>query len=125
MIPFHILKLALRYLKTKWVVYISVAAVAVSVGSIIFVMSVQDWLIETNRRSIRGILSDLTVRTDDFKGFADYRRLRRDILAVPGVLHCTPTLEIKAVAGHTLPNGVVIQTPCTVVGIEIRELVEV
>lgn len=115
----HVLKLALRYLRTKWVVYISVLAIAVTVAGVIYVMALMNWLIGMNRRNIRGTLSDVTIRTDDFRGFGDVEALRRAVLEVEGVEEAAAVLEIKAVASNPHTGRT---TACTAIGIEMDRM---
>lgn len=114
MIGHVVLKLACRYLRARWVVYLSVMAVAAALAGIIFVMSLQTWMVEMNKRSIRGTLSDVIVSTDHFDGFGDYTSLRDRVLAVENVQAVAVAMEFRAVASTRWSAK-----PCRVVGIEV------
>ncbi|MBL8694289.1 MAG: ABC transporter permease [Planctomycetes bacterium] len=57
-----VLPLAVRYACSRWINIVSVAGVALGVAAIIVVMSVMNGFISTQRRMIRGSLSDLTIQ---------------------------------------------------------------
>ncbi|MFW5798171.1 MAG: hypothetical protein ACOCXX_00820, partial [Planctomycetota bacterium] len=114
MIGHVVLKLACRYLRTRWVVYLSVMAVAAALAGIIFVMSLQTWMVEMNKRAIRGTLSDVIVSTDHFDGFGDYASLRDRVQALDNVQAVAVALEFRAVASTRWSVK-----PCRVVGIEV------
>ena len=57
--PFHI---GLRYLTHKWLAFLAMLGVALSVGTIIVVMSVFTGFHMQMTSVIRGYLSDLTIR---------------------------------------------------------------
>ena len=60
------LKVALRLLRARWINFISILGVTLGVASIIVVMSVMDGFQRELREMIRGTLSDLIVRIDDY-----------------------------------------------------------
>ena len=90
--PFHI---GLRYLARKWLAYLAMAGVALSVGTIIVVMSVFSGFRLDMTAAIRGYLSDLNVRpaSGGQHDLTDWQSWRKQVLQVEHVEGVAPFIE--------------------------------
>ncbi len=87
------LLVAARYLRRNWLSYLAVAGVALSVMTLIVVMSVMSGFDEELRSRIRGALSHLIVESAGKSAFGDYEPLLKRIEAMPEVVGCAPHLD--------------------------------
>jgi len=87
------LLVAARYLRRNWLSYLAVAGVALSVMTLIVVMSVMTGFDEELRSRIRGALSHLIIESGEKSSFANYEPLLARIEAMPEVAGCAPHLE--------------------------------
>jgi lipoprotein-releasing system permease protein len=82
----------LRYLLKKRLSYLAIAGVAVSVGTLIVVLSVMSGFENQLRSVIRGWLSDVNIlpRTAKLSSFKNWREVRQTVLKVPHVKAAAP-----------------------------------
>ncbi|MFW6457668.1 MAG: FtsX-like permease family protein [Planctomycetota bacterium] len=87
--------LGLRYLQHKKLSYLAMIAVAVSVGTLIIVMSVMSGFEQQLRGVVRGYLSDVTIKptSGGLHGFEDWEDKRQDILEMSHVEASAPFIE--------------------------------
>ena len=84
---------ALRYLRRNWLSYLAIIGVALSVMTLITVMSVMTGFDEELRARIRGTLAHLIVESDYAEHFGDYEPKMKKIAALPEVAACAPHLD--------------------------------
>ena len=84
---------ALRYLRRNWLSYLAVIGVALSVGTLIVVMSVMTGFDEELRARIRGTLSHLIVQSGHREYFDGYAAKMENIEALSEVVACAPHMD--------------------------------
>lgn len=87
--------LGLRYLFRKKLSYLAMIAVAVSVGTLIVVMSVMTGFEQQLRSVVRGYLSDVTVQPQagTLHGLEDWRTMRQRLLGMEHVEAAAPYVQ--------------------------------
>ncbi len=87
--------LGLRYLFRKKLSYLAMIAVAVSVGTLIVVMSVMTGFEQQLRGVVRGYLSDITVKSHSggLHSFEDWTKERKRFLKMPHVDAAAPFIQ--------------------------------
>lgn len=87
--------LGLRYLFRKRLSYLAMIAVAVSVGTLIVVMSVMTGFEKQLRSVVRGYLSDMTIQPEagTLHGLDEWRGVRKRILEMPHVDAAAPYIQ--------------------------------
>ncbi len=90
--------LGLRYLFKKRLSYLAIIGVALSVGTLIVVMSVMRGFEHELRSVIRGYLSDIRVESpsQQVTGMADWGATRENVLSMPQVEAATPFIESQS-----------------------------
>ncbi len=111
------LALALRLLRSRRISFFSMAAVAVGVMAFVVVMGIMNGLSGMMVRTIRGTLSDITVRSEDIGGFTDYQEVLADINALAHVQASSPRLEGLALLQRRVGHATA-TVPCTFVGVD-------
>src|SRR5688572_1567573 len=86
--------MALRYLRAHRIIYFSIAGVAVGIMVMIIVLSVMGGFSRTMKERIRGVQSDIVVRSAAHDlVFFEPDELARDLKKIPHVTGCAPRLE--------------------------------
>lgn len=86
--------MALRYLRAHRIIYFSIAGVAVGIMVMIIVLSVMGGFSRTMKERIRGVQSDLVIRSVSHDlVFLDPDEIAADIRKLPHVTGCAPRLE--------------------------------
>lgn len=111
------LALCLRLLRSRRISFFSVAGIAVGVMAFMVVLAIMNGLSGVLVRVIRGSLSDITVRAEDIRGFADYQGMMAEIQEVPHVTGCAPRLEGLAFLERRIDRRKA-TVPCTFVGVD-------
>ncbi len=90
--------LGLRYLFKKPLSYLAIIGVALSVGTLIIVMSVMSGFESELRSVIRGYLSDIRVDSpaQEVTGISSWQASREEILNIPHVKNAAPFIESKS-----------------------------
>lgn len=85
----------LRYLLRKKLSYLAMIAVAVSVGTLIVVMSVMSGFEDQLRAVVRGYLSDMTIepQTGKLHGLKNWRRVRERLLDMEHIQAAAPYIQ--------------------------------
>jgi lipoprotein-releasing system permease protein len=109
--------IALRYLRSRRITYLSILGVAVGVSALIIVLAVMEGFQNDFKNRIRGVLSDVIVR---YRGPLPVDEVERRILAVPGVAAASPRLRGIALIVGRHGRGAV-----QIVGIEPEKEVQV
>ena len=86
------LYLALRYLKSRPLSYLAVAAIALSLGTMLTNLYVMWGLTEQVQKMARGIIPDLRVQSRDVYGIVDYEGLLGEVRGLPEVAQASPIL---------------------------------
>ncbi len=82
--------IALRYIRTRRITYLSILGVAVGVAALIIVMAVMEGFQEDFKDRIRGVLSDIIVR---YRGEKPIEEVERIILSAEHVTAAAPRLR--------------------------------
>lgn len=90
--------IGLRYLFKKRLSYLAIIGVALSVCTLIIVLSVMRGFEVELRSVIRGYLSDLRVEspTGEITGMGEWQSVREEILGIPHIKEAAPFIESKA-----------------------------
>jgi len=111
------LALCLRYLRSRRILFFSIAGVGLSVFAVITVLAVMNGFGQHLRSRIRGALSDLVVEGAGVKGFSDYEDIISGIEKIPGVAAVSPHLEGPAIFQRQSGPGYFADYVCRFVGI--------
>ncbi|MBC8328834.1 MAG: ABC transporter permease [Planctomycetes bacterium] len=103
-------RLALAYLLRRWTQLLAVFGVAVGLLSLLLLLSVMNGLIETDRASVRGPLSDLLLIPAVEAEAPSWPRYREAIERAEGVRATAPHLIAYAVLGHRGSQGLLRKT---------------
>ncbi len=109
--------IALRYLRSRKITYLSVIGVAVGVAALIIVMAVMEGFEEDFKDRIRGMLSDVVVR---YRGEKSFEEVEKSILSVEHVTAAAPRLRGMALVMGPGGRGAV-----EIVGIDVSKEVRV
>jgi lipoprotein-releasing system permease protein len=86
--------MALRYLRAHRIIYFSIAGVAVGIAVMIIVLSVMGGFSRTMKERIRGVQSDIVVRSVSHDlVFLNPDEIAAEIRQIPHVTGCAPRLE--------------------------------
>lgn len=112
--------IALRYLFSRWINYLAMAAVALAVAANLVVISVLSGFLQEAKRIVKGVNGDLVVRA---KGdFYSYERLLENIRTVEGVDAASPFVDsICVVSGTSSDRRTSFQKPCHFKGVVLDE----
>jgi lipoprotein-releasing system permease protein len=109
--------IALRYLRSRKITYLSIIGVAVGVAALIIVLAVMEGFQNDFHDRIRGVLSDVIVR---YRGDIPPKEVEAAIRTVPHVTACTPRLKgMGLVIG---PGG---RGAVQIIGIEVEKEIRV
>lgn len=93
-----------RYLTTRVIPLIAVAAVALCVALVVIVVSVMTGFLDTLRASGRTLMGDVVV-SNPVQGIPDYEDLMRSIRELPEVEACTPIVDGYGLVRMPYPAG--------------------
>src|SRR5688572_27144954 len=99
--------MALRYLRAHRIIYFSIAGVAVGIMVMIIVLSVMGGFSRTMRERIRGVQSDIVVRSISHDTvFLQPDEYAAELRKIPNVTGCAPRLEYLIWMPNPLYNSV-------------------